>query len=142
MPGISRILLGVVFAFAIAGCDSAMAPEYLSDANPAKLKGKKWEWVGYTTLDGYKTDIPAGSYFAVHQDTVIGNSGGNAFRGICTVAPSQVSITSLTYACSANSGKDFMAWLESSQATYRQRDSLLVVIPAQGDMLHLFFKQQ
>lgn len=138
----TRILLVLVAAFAITGCGSSTGPELLTDANPAKFKDKKWEWVGYTTLEGYKTDVPSGSYFAVHQDTVIGNAGGNAFRGTCNVAATQVAITGVSYACSANGGKDFMSWLEGSQAAYRQRDSLLVVIPAQGDMLHLFFKQQ
>ncbi len=127
----------------VAACDTAYGPEYRADGNPAKLMGKKWQWVGYTTLSGgYFTDVPAETYFTISGDTIGGFDGCNAFSGVCTLDRSLLradSVGSTRRMCGDQ--KSFMCQLETS-SQYRQRDSLLVLVPDAGEMVHLFFKMQ
>jgi heat shock protein HslJ len=127
----------------VAACDTAYGPEYRADGNPAKLRGKTWQWVGYTTLSGgYFTDVPSHSNFYISGDTISGYDGCNAFGGVCIVDRSVLradSVWSTLVGC--GNQKSFLCQLlESTQ--YRQRDSMLVLVPESGEMVHLFFKMQ
>lgn len=141
MKATRKLGLLAVLMLLVAACDTAYGPEYRADGNPAKLRGKTWQWVGYTTLNGgYFTDVPPDTYFKVSGDTISGFDGCNAFTGVCTVDRSVLradSIGATRRLCEGQ--KSFMCQLESA-SQYRQRDSLLVLVPDGGDMVHLFFK--
>ena len=128
----------------LAACDSAQGPLFLADANPDKLRGKTWEWVGYTTLNGgYQTDVPAGSYFFVDSSTVRGVSGCDSFTGACSIGPGAMQISVVDVKVLDNvPSKSYLCQLTESSFQYRQRDSLLVLVPHSGEMVHLFFKQK
>jgi heat shock protein HslJ len=127
----------------VAACDTAYGPEYRADGNPAKLRGKIWQWVGYTTLSGgYFTDVPAHSNFWISGDTISGYDGCNAFYGKCSIDRSLLradSLGSTRKLCGDQ--KSFLCQIQES-TQYRQRDSLLVLVPESGEMVHLFFKMQ
>jgi heat shock protein HslJ len=142
MTVLKKIGLLILLSLLVSACDSANGPEYRADANPARLMGKKWQWVGYTSLNGgYFSDVPAGSYFTISRDTIWGVDGCNPFSGTCTLRPSELSADSLAFQTADCSARSFVCLLESP-AEYRQRDSMLVIVPASGPMVHLVFKQQ
>lgn len=142
MTVLKKIGLLILLSLLVSACDSANGPEYRADANPARLMGKKWQWVGYTSLNGgYFTDVPAGSYFMISGDTIRGVDGGTCFEGSCTLDPSHLSADSVAFTGSETAERTFVCLLETS-ADYRQRDSMLVVVPARGPMVHLVFKQR
>ncbi|HET6511562.1 MAG TPA: hypothetical protein VFH43_05185 [Candidatus Kapabacteria bacterium] len=143
MSRLRVILLGLGMLL-LAACDAAHGPLYLSEANPEKLRGKTWEWVGYTTLNGgYQTDVPAGSYFHVDSVTVKGVSGCDAFTGACSIGPGAMQISSVEVRVLDKAPrKSYICQLTESSFQYRQRDSLLVLVPQSGEMVHLFFKQK
>ena len=137
--------LGLLIALMllVAACDTAYGPEYRADGNPAKLMGKKWLWVGYTTMSGgYFTDVPPNNFFEIKDSSITGASGCNGFWGSCSVDRSVITshdfMSQLVY---CPSRRDFTCSLEGPVQD-RQRDSMLVLIPEAGDMVHLVFKQQ
>jgi hypothetical protein len=138
-----RFGLLIALMLLAAACDTAYGPEYRADGNPIKLREKRWEWVGYTsTKGGYFTDVTPNNFFEIIEDTIHGVSGCNSFIGLCSVDRTFLSgreIFSKLLGCPGR--KEFVGLL-NCPVQYHQRDSMLILVPAEGEIVHLMFKMK
>jgi heat shock protein HslJ len=143
MKVLHRFGLLVALMLLFAACDTTYGPEYRADGNPIKLREKWWQWVGYTSVKGgYFTDVPNNNYFRVIEDTIEGVSGCNGFIGSCSVDRVFIKSEYIVTTLLGCPGEKEFSCLLNGPVQYHQRDSMLILVPAEGEIVHLVFKMR
>lgn len=138
-----RFGLLVTLMLLVVACETTYGPEYLADGNPIKLREKTWQWVGYTSMKGgYFTDVPANNYFRVIEDTIEGVSGCNGFTGFCSVDRTFIKGHDLVTTLLGCPGQKEFSCLLNGPVQYHQRDSTLILVPQEGEIVHLVFRMK
>lgn len=137
-----RIVVLLAFAAFLWGCDNAVSPVLLLPNDPEAIKGKRWEWVGYTSFKkGYSDDIPDHPYFTIDSlGAVVGSTACNSFQGQCILSPSTIRFNETFGTALHCPSKPNFHGSFTGPAAYKQRDSVLLIIPSSGEYMHLFFR--